>query len=134
MNSLPLEKIAEATELSLEEVRALQGEKVGLMTLEELTSLIGRSAFISERHLAHLRESAVEKGLDVERAVGETDGSTDMEGLYIKVKKNGVVEERYKYVRVEFLGAVESARGHWLNRPIIPNQFAPGANIFGASV
>ncbi len=56
-----------------------------------------------------------------------------MKGLYIKVEKNGVVEERYKYVRVEFLGAVRRARGHWFNRPIIPNRLAPGANMFGAS-
>ncbi|MCP4687881.1 MAG: RNA ligase family protein, partial [Desulfobacterales bacterium] len=102
-------------------------------TLKELTSLIGGSAFISEGHLTRLHESAVEKGLDGERVLRETDGSTDMEGLYVKVENNGVVEERYKYVRVEFLGAVERAEGHWLNRPIIPNRLKPGANMYGLS-
>ncbi len=103
-------------------------------SLEDLTSLIGGSAFISRGHRERLYEIAVEEGLDGERVLRETDDSTDMEGLYVKVEEDGVVKERYKYVRAEFLNAVVRAEGHWLNRPIIANQLRPGAALFGDSI
>lgn len=54
-----------------------------------------------------------------------------MEGLYIKLEEEGIVKERYKYVRASFLTAIKNAEGHWLNRPIIPNQLRPDVSLFG---
>jgi hypothetical protein len=94
-------------------------------SLKELKGMVGRSAFISDDHLATLREECRWRGLDVERVLRETDGSTTMEGLYVKVEEDGVVKERYKFIRSSFLTAVLNAEGHWLSRPILPNRLVP---------
>ena len=60
----------------------------------------------------------------------ETDPSGHMEGLYVKVEKDGQVIGRYKYIRAAFLQAVFAAEGHWLNRPIIPNLLQDGVDLF----
>jgi hypothetical protein len=53
-----------------------------------------------------------------------------MEGLYIKVEEDGIVQERYKYVRASFLTTILQSETHWLNRPIIPNQLRSGIDLF----
>jgi len=108
---------------------AVLGE--GIYTkLKDLTSLIGPSLFLTEGHIAELGDRAEELGLDRLRALKETDCSTAMEGLYIKVEEQGIVRERYKFVRADFLAAVFAAEGHWLNRPIIPNLLRDGVDLF----
>ena len=67
------------------------------------------------------------------RALRETDSSTLMEGLYIKVEEEGVVKERYKFVRADFLAAILRADGHWLERPIVPNRLAEGVDLFAGA-
>jgi hypothetical protein len=42
------------------------------------------------------------------------------------------VLERVKFVRASFLAAVLDAVGHWLSRPIIPNQLREGVDLFAA--
>ena len=91
---------------------------------------LGPSYFIRPGHMACLRELCEDRGLDAERVLQETDPSTTMEGLYIKVEEEGIVKERYKYVRASFLTTVVQSGSHWLERPIIPNQLAPGIDIF----
>jgi hypothetical protein len=54
-----------------------------------------------------------------------------MEGLYIKVEEDGRVIERYKYIRASFLASVLDSGGHWLKRPIVPNQLQDGVDLFG---
>lgn len=68
-----------------------------------------------------MRETACREKQDEERICRETDASTTMEGLYIKVEENGEVTERVKFVRQSFLQTVEQSNSHWLERPIIPN-------------
>ena len=101
-----------------------------LPSLKSLKAFIGHSAFISGNHLDRLREKASKLKLDVDRAIKETDFSTDMEGLYVKVEEEGLVKGRYKYIRREFLTAVLQAEGHWQNRPIIPNGLSADADMF----
>lgn len=40
------------------------------------------------------------------------------------------VEDRFKFVRADFLQAIEAADGHWHDRPILPNGLAEGVDIF----
>jgi hypothetical protein len=101
-----------------------------LTSHKQLIKLLSNSSFIQPNHLERLRQACDQRGLNVERALKETDRSTIMEGLYIKVEEGGVVKERYKYVRASFLQAVENAEGHWLARPIIPNLLQPGIDLF----
>lgn len=101
-----------------------------LKSPKELTKLLAHSHFIQPGHLERLRQICQERELDYERARKETDNSELMEGLYIKVEEGGIVPARYKYVRASFLTAIKQAEGHWLNRPIIPNQLQPGIDLF----
>lgn len=89
---------------------------------EELLALLGKSNYISDSHIDKLREYAVKNGLDADRQCRETDLSTTMEGLYIKVEENGQVVDRMKFVRASFMQGKEESETHWLDRPIIPNQ------------
>lgn len=101
-----------------------------LKSQKQLTDLLGESNFIQSGHIERLRLFCKERGLDVERSQRETDSSRQMEGLYIKVEEEGVVQARYKYVRASFLTAVDNAEGHWLNRPILPNLLRADVNLF----
>ena len=98
---------------------------------EELISLLGRSNYISDDHMLHLRDECLKLGLDPERNIRETDPSTNMEGLYLKVEENGQVTMRLKYVRRSFYQAVELSESHWQSRPIIPNLLSvPSGSLF----
>ena len=56
--------------------------------------------------------------------MAETDASGLMEGLYIKVEEDGVVRERYKFVRRDFLQTVIDSGSHWMERPRNPAERA----------
>jgi hypothetical protein len=95
-----------------------------------LAALIGPSAFISGSPAGRLRDLASACGLDPEQVLREADLSGLMEGLYIKVEDDGAVFERYKYVRSGFLQTVLDSESHWMDRPLIPNQVAPGVSLW----
>ena len=89
---------------------------------EELLNLIGHSVYITDNHFENLERYCNENGLDSYTICGETDRSTTMEGLYIKVEENGQVTDRLKFVRPSFLQTILESQTHWLDRPIVPNQ------------
>jgi RNA ligase len=95
-------------------------------SLKQLTDRIGPSLYKSPDWRDRLREAAVARGLDPERVARETDRSDSAEGLYLKVEEKAGVLARYKYIRADFLTAVRDSGGHWLRRPIVPNQVDPG--------
>lgn len=99
--------------------------------IEAVTGLLGPSLYKSAQWKERLVEAAQELGLDAERALRETDGADEMEGLYLKIEEGGMVTERYKFVRASFSNAILDAGTHWLNRPIIPNGLAEGVSLFG---
>ncbi|MBQ3017040.1 MAG: RNA ligase family protein [Clostridia bacterium] len=89
---------------------------------KSILSLIGDSNYITDNARDVLRKLAERDGLDVEKALSETEPSKLMEGLYIKLEEDGVVKERLKFVRAAFLQCVFDSQTHWQSRPIIPNQ------------
>lgn len=91
---------------------------------KEILKYLGPSKYITDKHTQCLRTLAEEMGLDADRQCRETDASTTMEGLYIKVEENGQVADRLKFVRASFLQTVDVSETHWLDRPLIPNQLA----------
>lgn len=95
-----------------------------------LPAMVGPSRYIRPGHLDRLRDLAEERGLDPARARRETDATELAEGLYVKIEEDGVVAERRKWIRAGFLQAVAAADGHWLDRPVIPNQLAEGVDLF----
>lgn len=101
-----------------------------IKSLMELKSLIGQSHFIKGNHLNDLRKKCLELDLDGDRVIRETDPSNHMEGLYIKVEEGGMVKERYKFVRAQFLATVLDSESHWIQRPVVPNQLIHGTDLF----
>jgi hypothetical protein len=97
----------------------------------EVTSLVGPSLYKGPTWRDTLGAAARARGLDPEQTWKETDPSDLMEGLYAKVEEGGRVVERYKYIRADFLTTVLDSGSHWLRRPILPNQLAPGVDLFG---
>lgn len=91
-------------------------------SIDEVLKYLGDSNYISANHIEHLREDAKKLGLDADKICRETDASRTMEGIYIKVEKDGEVVDRMKYVRASFLQTVEESQSHWLDRPIVPNR------------
>jgi RNA ligase len=91
-------------------------------TAAALRALVGPSLYKTARWREALQETALARGLDPDRAMRETNPSDLMEGLYLKVEADGVVQERYKLVRADFVTSILDAGGHWLDRPILPNR------------
>ena len=91
---------------------------------ETLLRLLGRSHYISDCHIEHLRETSRRLGLDEDRQCRETDPLPTMEGLYIKAEEDGRVTDRMKFVRPTFYQAVQMSESHWQDRPIVPNSLA----------
>ena len=98
--------------------------------LPQLTALVGRALYKRPDWRDRLRASALERGLDADRVLRETDAHDDAEGLYIKHEAEGRVVGRYKWIRASFLTSVLDSGTHWLNRPIIPNALADGVDLF----
>ena len=91
-------------------------------SLPQLKGLIGPSRYIRQPHLESLRNYCSETGLDTEKYCAETDSSPLMEGLYIKVEKNGAVNQRMKFVRESYLQGIAEDDTAWQQRTIIPNR------------
>jgi hypothetical protein len=105
-----------------------------LTKLSALIALVGPSRFKSPTWRERLAQAALGRDADPARVVRETDPSDDMEGLYVKVEEAGAVVGRYKFVRYEFLTSVIDSGTHWLKRPIVPNELAPGVDLFQGSL
>ena len=101
-----------------------------LKHVNELTAMVGPSKHRTSENVSRLGEEAQRHGMDPDRVFSETDCSGLMEGLYIKVEEDGVVRERFKWVRADFLNAVDSSGSHWLNRPILPNLLHDEVDLF----
>jgi hypothetical protein len=105
-----------------------------LATHKQLVNLLGSSHFIQADHMQRFEQICQAQGLDIARSRQQTDPSRLMEGLYIKVEADGVVQARYKYVRSDFLTTILQSESHWLSRPIIPNQLRSDVDLFGGAV
>jgi hypothetical protein len=96
-----------------------------------LKALIKHSLYKSEQWRQVLEEIAVEAGVGVDRVLRETEDSNLAEGLYLKHEDGDRVIGRYKFIRADFHQAILDSGSHWRARPIVPNQLAPGIDLFG---
>lgn len=97
---------------------------------DELQCLIKDSLYKSPNWRSTLIDVATKYKLDTNRVEEQTDLSRLPEGLYVKWEDDDVVKGRYKYVRKEFIQHLQESDEHWMDRPIVPNQLAPGVDIF----
>ncbi len=105
-----------------------------LQRKEQFHDFITQSYFVNDRHLECLREDCEKLGLRYDIALKETNPSSIMEGLYIKQESEtaGIVEDRFKFVRADFLTSILDSVTHWLDRPIIPNRLAAGVDLWSS--
>jgi RNA ligase len=102
-----------------------------LQSHQQLVNLLQQSHFIGSDHIDRLHKLCLEQGLNPDLAIQQTNQSSLMEGLYIKVETPELTIDRYKYVRADFLTTILQSESHWLSRPIIPNQLQIGVDLFG---
>lgn len=98
---------------------------------EHLASLVGPSLYKSADWRDTLLRTAERLGQRADRVRAQTEDCDLSEGLYVKWEQDGVVRGRYKHVRRGFTQTLLDGDGHWQRRPILPNQLAPGATLFG---
>ena len=101
-------------------------------SVEDVRSLIGPSVCKSTDWQAALDQAAKDSNSRPDMVARQTDDSDLAEGLYLKHEADGRVVDRFKFVRGDFLQAVQAADGHWLDRPTLPNRLAHGVDIFAA--
>ena len=70
------------------------------------------------------------QGLDVALAWRQTDTSDMAEGLYVKIEDERQVLGRCKWVRPDFVQTILDSGSHHSTRPVIPNELAPGADLY----
>ena len=88
----------------------------------DIQRCVGLSAFISENAYSNLEKQLVEKNIKGTDVLLELNKDRIMEGLYIKHEEDGIVKDRYKFVRGGFVQTILSAGEHWQKRPTIPNK------------
>ena len=98
--------------------------------LADPTNFVTTSAYKSPGWKERLTEAATSAGQDSVQVHRETDRSDLSEGLYIKIEEDGVVKERFKWVRYDFLQTVFESGSHWQDRPLLPNLLAEGVDLF----
>lgn len=106
-----------------------------LRRAEDLLGLLADSRFIRPGHMTRLRNVCALCGEDAQQRCAQTDPSTVMEGLYIKVEHDGEVQQRMKFVRPSFQQCGDEPQTQWLDRPIVPNQLTCAlSDLFAATL
>lgn len=99
-------------------------------TAKLLWKLVQRSLAKSLCWRDSFERTALREGLPLDLCWKQTNASDKSEGLYIKVENADYVEGRYKLVRSDFLQTILDSGSHHLQRPILPNQLAPAADLW----
>lgn len=123
-------ELLEYLPVRIESVKVLKEGK--FETLEEITSLVSTSHFISENAYEDLKKEMEDKRFPEEqmRIILKLNEKRLMEGLYIKWEEDGIVKGRYKYVRNGFVQSIKDGGQHWMDRPQISNRMITGKSMF----
>lgn len=90
--------------------------------LEQITSLVGKSKYISPEWEKNLQLKCLMSGASFAKTMEETETSGLMEGLYIKQEDDLTVINRYKYIRYDFLQKILDSGTHLRDRIPITNM------------
>lgn len=105
-----------------------------LEDLPDLRSMVVRTPYKTDGWRESFASAVDRAGLRMEDTVGHIEDSDLMEGLYLKVERNGRVVSRYKFVRGEFVQTIVEDNSHWLSRPFVHNGLQPGRDILAWNV
>jgi hypothetical protein len=100
-------------------------------TEAHLLSLVQPSLYKSANWREALSHTVHTRGQHLHHVLRQTEDRDLAEGLYVKWEDTHTVRARFKYVRPGFVQSLIDADGHWHARPILPNQLAPGVDLFG---
>lgn len=95
---------------------------------EDILSFVEESKFKTVHMWTRLVEEAEKLGLHIPQVFDQTDPDLLVEGIYVKDETSGAVDGRSKFVRKSFKQQADN--GHWMRRPMLPNQLLPGVDIF----
>lgn len=98
-------------------------------SVDQLNRMVRPSQYKSADWRDALAVAAEKSGSRPEMVDQQTEDSDLAEGLYLKQEDADQVLDRFKFVRADFLQAIQAADGHWHDRPILPNILADGVNI-----
>ncbi|EFV84594.1 hypothetical protein HMPREF0005_04468 [Achromobacter xylosoxidans C54] len=98
--------------------------------LADLKALLRPSLAKTARWRDAFEATVRREGLDLALAWRQCDKSDLSEGLYIKVEADGKTLGRYKWVRADFVQAILAADKHHSEQPYVPNQLAPGVDLY----
>lgn len=98
--------------------------------LADLKALLRPSLAKTARWRDAFEATVQREGLDLALAWRQCDKSDLSEGLYIKVEADGRTLGRYKWVRADFIQAILAADKHHSEQPYVPNQLAPGVDLY----
>ncbi|MBL4645679.1 MAG: DNA ligase [Hyphomicrobiales bacterium] len=101
-----------------------------IATKFDIKALVKPSIYKSENWRSSLAIAAEKSGSRSDFVEKQTENSNMAEGVYLKLEDGAIVTDRFKYVRGDFLQAIEASDGHWQDRPILPNGLAAGVDIF----
>lgn len=104
------------------------GTKTNLKHLKELA--MTRSLYQSENWQENLSMSCNLVGDNFEERIAKLVQRPEMEGIYIKVEKNGETIDRYKWVNPNFKQTIENSNEHWQSRFPVPNLLKEQTDIF----
>lgn len=105
-----------------------------LSSVNQVEALVRPSLYKSPAWRSSLEEAARFSGNRSDMVERQTDDSDLAEGLYLKLETEAEVLDRFKFVRGDFLQAIQESDGHWQDRPILPNRLAVGVDIFAAQL
>ncbi|WP_238877952.1 RNA ligase family protein [Achromobacter xylosoxidans] len=98
--------------------------------LADLKALLRPSLAKTARWRDAFEATVQREGLDLALAWKQCDKSDLSEGLYLKVEADGQTLGRYKWVRADFVQAILAADKHHSEQPYVPNQLAPGVDLY----
>lgn len=106
------------------------------LTLDHMKSLVGPSVFRTPPEVEDwrhsLRRACALVGDDFEKRLEKMDASDLIEGVYVKVERDGRTIDRLKWVRTGFLQAIQAADEHWQSRFPVPNLLEAQTDVFPA--
>jgi len=101
-----------------------------ITSVDHLNGMTRPTPFKSKGWREALAIAAERSGSRPDMVDQQTEDSDLAEGLYLKQEDTDHVQDRFKFVRADFLQVIEAADGHWHDRPILPNTLAEGIDIF----
>lgn len=101
--------------------------------LNDLINLIGSTPSKTQNWQDELEAIIQRLGYNRELTLKQTETSSMMEGIYIKVETEEETIARYKFVRSGFLQTLHESESHWKDRPPLPNLLNPEVDIFDMS-